>query len=88
VATVPKTSNFPNFFRISEPDSGTVSGPEFPRTDDRITPLDVAFADPSLRNYPPPPVTSSGVDVVETFFVVDETQDELVRVCPWQVITA
>ena len=59
VATVPKVSNFPDFFRISETDSASV--PNFPNTDERISPLDIAFNDPSLRNYPPPVVSSSAV---------------------------
>ena len=59
VVTVPKVSNFPDFFRLAE--TVTISAPDFPKTDSRISPLDVAFNDPSLRNYPPPAVTSSAV---------------------------
>ena len=45
---------------MSESDE-TISEPDFPNTQDRISPLDVAFNDPSLRNYPPPAVPSSAV---------------------------
>ncbi len=57
---MPKVSNFPDFYQLSESDE-TISEPNFPNTQDRISPLDVAFNDPSLRNYPPPAVPSSAV---------------------------